>query len=129
MPRNWLSLAESTEGDYVVVYHLRGAVGEVPFSIKTAELTEVALVLDAGILAVATPGDNYVEVFGAAKSIDGSRKSFDYGYGPDFQTTLPDGDYIVFTRIGEGESETPVTVKGGERFELTVEAAPAGKTK
>jgi Ca-activated chloride channel family protein len=108
---------------------LRGAEGEMPFSVKTAELTDVALVLDAGILAVTTPGDNYVEIFGAAKSIDGNRKSYDYGYGPDFQTTLPDGDYVVFARIGEGESETPITIKGGERFELTVEAAPAGKNK
>ncbi|QDZ10758.1 vWA domain-containing protein [Devosia ginsengisoli] len=120
---------ELPEGDYVAVYRLRGAEGEAPFSIKTAELTEVPLVLDAGILAVTTPGDNYVEVFGAAKSIDGSRKSFDYGYGPEFQTTLPDGDYVVFTRIGDGESETPITIKGGERFELTVEAAAAGKSK
>lgn len=120
---------ELPAGDYVVTYKLGGTTGEVPFSIATAELTEVALVLNAGVLAVTTPGDNYIEVLSASKSIDGSRKSFDYGYGPGFQTTLADGDYIVLTKIGDTESETPVTIKGGERFELTVEAAATGKTK
>src|SRR5690606_18378255 len=120
---------ELPEGDYVAAYSLRGAKGEVPFSVKTAELTEVAVVLDAGVLAVTTPVDAHVEIFGAARSIDGQRQSFDYGYGPDFQTTLPDGDYVVFARLGDAESETPVTIRGGERFELTVETAPAGKTK
>lgn len=120
---------ELPEGDYVAAYSLRGAKGEVPFSVKTAELTEVAVVLDAGVLAVTTPVNAHVEIFGAARSIDGQRQSFDYGYGPDFQTTLPDGDYVVFARLGDAESETPVTIRGGERFELTVETAPAGKTK
>jgi len=54
--------------------------------------------------------------------------SFDYGYGPDFQTTLKAGDYIVYSKKDDVESETPVTIKAGERFELTVEQAPA-KTK
>jgi Ca-activated chloride channel family protein len=119
---------ELAQGDYVAAYRLGGAEGEVPFSVKTEELTEVAIVLDAGILAVTTPGDKYVEVFGAAKSIDGSRKSFHYGYGPDVQAALPAGDYVVATTIGDAVTDTPVTIKGGERFELTVEAA-AGKTK
>lgn len=120
---------ELPEGDYVAAYSLRGTRGEVPFSVKTAELTEVAILLDAGVLAIATSADTYVEIFGTAKSIDGQRQSFDYGYGPDFQTTLPGGDYVVFARAGDTESETPVTVKGGERVELSVEAAAAGKTK
>lgn len=119
---------ELPAGDYVVAYRLDGTAGELPFTIATAELTEVAVLLNAGVLAVTTPGDNYVEVLGAAKAIDGSRKSFTYGYGPAFQTTLPDGDYVVTTRIGDATSEAPVTIKGGERFELTVEQA-TGKSK
>lgn len=116
-------------GDYVLTYRLGGASGEIPFTVAASELVEVANVIDAGVLAVTTPGDNYIEVLSASKDIQGNRRSFDYGYGPDFQTTLADGDYVVFTRIGEGESETPITIKGGERFELSVEAAAAGKTK
>ena len=57
-------------GDYVVVYKLDGATGEIPFSVAVAELTEVAVVLDAGILAVTSPTDDLIEVFGAAKTIE-----------------------------------------------------------
>lgn len=118
---------ELAPGDYVVLYKLAGASGEVPFSIKTAEVTDVPLVLDAGILVVKTPGDDYVELVGAQKTIEGIRKSFDYGYGPEFTTTLAAGDYVVLSKVGEGETETPITIKAGERFELTVEAAPQKK--
>ena len=75
------------------------------------------------------PSDNYVEVFSASKNIEGNRTSFDYGYGPGFQTTLAAGDYVIATTIGDAITETPVTIKAGERFELTVEAAPAGDKK
>ncbi|KKC33560.1 hypothetical protein WH91_07595 [Devosia psychrophila] len=113
------------EGDYVAIYDLGGATGEVPFSVKSGTSVEVPIVLDAGVLLVTTPGDNYVEIFSVTKNIEGNRKSFDYGYGPDFQTTLAAGDYIVATRFGDAVTETPVNIKAGERFELTVEAAPA----
>lgn len=118
---------ELAPGDYVLLYKLAGASGEVPFSIKTAEVTDVPLVLDAGILVVTTPGDDYVELLGAQKTIEGNRKSFDYGYGPEFTTTLAAGDYVVLSKIGDGETETPITIKAGERFELTVQAAPHKK--
>ena len=118
------------EGDYVATYSLGGAKGEVPFSVKTGERVEVPIVMDAGILSITTPGDNYVEILSVSKNLEGNRKSFDYGYGPEFQTTLAAGDYIVATTIGDAVTETPVTIKGGERFELTVEAAaPTGKKK
>lgn len=119
---------ELPAGDYVVVYKLHGATGEIPFSVAVAELTDVAVVLDAGILAVTTPTDDYIEVFGAAKTLDGNRTSFGHGFGPSFETTLPDGDYVVSAKQGDVESETPITIKAGERFELTIETA-AGKTK
>ena len=121
---------ELPAGDYVVVYQLHGATGEIPFSVAVAELTEVAVVLNAGILAVTTPTDDYIEVFGAAKTLDGNRTSFGHGFGPSFETTLPDGDYVVSAKKGDVESETPITIKAGERFELTIESAPAdGKKK
>ncbi len=115
-------------GDYVVAYRLGGAKNEIPFSVAVNELTEVPVVLNAGVIAVTVPGDIFVEFLSAAKSIDGTRQSFDYGYGPQVQTTLPAGDYIVATDRGDKLTETPVTIKAGERFELTVEAA-AEKTK
>lgn len=125
---------ELPAGDYVLAYDLDGTEGEVPFSVAVAERNDVPLVLDAGVLEVTTPSDDYVEIFSASKDIAGNRKSFDYGYGPTFQTTLKAGDYVVYSKKGDVESETPVTIKAGERFELTVqiaapEAAPAGKKK
>lgn len=118
------------EGDYVARYKLGGASGEVPFSVKTGELVEVPVLMNAGILAVTSPGDEYIEVFGAAKNLEGKRASFFYGYGPDLQTTLAEGDYVVFTRKDGATSETPVTVTAGERSELSLtEPAKGGKTK
>ena len=121
---------ELPAGDYVMDYKLDGTSGQVPFSVATAERTDVPVLLNAGVLAITTPTDDYVEIFSATKDIAGNRKSFGYGYGPNVQTTLAAGDYVVFSKKNDVESETPVTIKAGERFELTIEpAAPGGKTK
>lgn len=124
---------ELPPGDYVMAYKLDGASGEVPFTVAVAERTDAPVILDAGVLQVTTPSDDYVEIFSSAKDIAGNRKSFDYGYGPEVQTTLKAGDYVVYSKKDDVESETPVTIKAGERFELTIEPAPAapaaGKTK
>jgi Ca-activated chloride channel family protein len=120
------------QGDYVVTYDLDGTKGEIPFSVKTAEKTAVTIVLDAGVLAVTTPADNYVELFSATKDIKGNRESFDYGYGPSFETTLKAGDYVILSRDAAGvDFETPVTIVAGQRNEITLTepAAPAGKKK
>jgi Ca-activated chloride channel family protein len=104
----------------------------MPFSVKTAEKTAVTIVLDAGVLAVTTPTDNYVELVSATKDIKGNRQSFDYGYGPSFETTLKAGDYVILSRDAAGaDFETPVTIVGGQRSEITLTepAAPAGKKK
>lgn len=120
------------QGDYVVTYDLDGTKGEIPFSVKTAEKTDVTIVLDAGVLAVTTPADNYVELLSATKDIKGNRQSFDYGYGPSFETTLKAGDYVILSRDAAGvDFETPVTIVAGQRNEitLTAPAAPTGKKK
>ncbi|MBJ3783951.1 vWA domain-containing protein [Devosia sediminis] len=119
---------ELPPGDYVMAYSLDGTEGEIPFSVATGERTDVPVLLEAGVLAVATPNDDYVEIRGATKDIAGNVVAYDYGYGPAFQTTLKAGDYIVYNSKGETESETPVTIEAGERFELTVEHKPK-KTK
>ncbi|WP_240229622.1 vWA domain-containing protein [Devosia lacusdianchii] len=114
---------ELPPGDYVATYDLGGASGEVPFTVKTGELTDVPVILDAGVLAVTTPGDDYVELVSAKADIAGNRKSFDYGYGPDFSTTLAAGDYLIISL----DQETPITIVGGERSEIAI--VPAGKSK
>lgn len=123
---------ELPPGDYVMDYKLDGTSGQIPFTVKTGERTDIPVLLDAGVLAVTTPTDDYVEIRSPTKDIAGNVTSFDYGYGPNVQTTLKAGDYVVFSKKDDVENETPVTIKAGERFELTIEAAsPAagGKKK
>jgi Ca-activated chloride channel homolog len=118
------------EGDYVLAYDLDGTEGEIPFSVALGERTEVPIVLDAGVLAVSAPNGDYVEVLSASEDIAGNRTSFDYGYGPEWMTTLKAGDYLVRTDKNGATSETEITVVAGERFELTVETGTTkSKTK
>lgn len=108
-------------GDFVAVVTLGSAVAEVPFTVKVGERVEVKVPLNAGVAAF-TFGDSntYLEVFGAQKDINGNRKSFGYGYGPQWQSTFAAGDYVAVVDFGAGPTETPFTVKAGERLEQTI---------
>lgn len=110
-------------GDYVAVVTLGGAKAEVPFSIKVGERSDITVPLNAGVAAFTTPGDQLIEVLATKPDINGNRASFGYNYGPNWQTALPAGDYIVRVSKDDKASETPLTVKAGERSELTL-AAP-----
>lgn len=110
-------------GDYVAVVSLGAAKAEVPLTVKVGERTEITVPLNAGIAAFTTPTDEFIEVLAAKTDINGSRASIGYGYGPSWQTALPAGDYVVKISKGDKSSETPLTVKAGERNEVTL-AAP-----
>lgn len=116
-------------GDYVVVYELDGAKGELPFTVAGGERVDTPVVLDAGVLAVTMTNDGYVEIRSAKKDIAGNVEVFDYGYGPEWQTTLKAGDYVVATEKDGETSETPITITAGERFELAVQPPAAGGKK
>ena len=107
-------------GDYVAVVTLGGVKQETPFSIKVGERTEINAMLNAGVVAFTTPSDQYIEVFGTKKDIEGNRTSFGFSYGPTWETALPAGDYVVAASKGDAKSETPLTVKAGERAEVTL---------
>lgn len=109
-------------GDYVALVAMDQAAVEQPFSIKVGERQDVTAVLDAGVLAISAPGAKYIEVFGAAKDIQGNRKQFGYAFAETHQTTLPAGDYAVSAERGDPavKTEAPATVKAGERTEITV---------
>jgi Ca-activated chloride channel family protein len=109
-------------GDYVVLARLGEAQAEAPFTVKVGERVEANVELNAGVLAISAPGADFIEVFGAAKDIQGNRKGFGYHYGEEFQTTLPAGDYVVVRRLPDdgGRAEGTATVKAGERSEITV---------
>jgi len=59
-------------------------------------------------------GGLFVEIFKAAKKLDGSRESVAYGYGPDTGHDLPAGDYVMLGRMDKGEAEAPFSIKVGE---------------
>ena len=107
-------------GDYVAVASLGAAKAEVPFSIKVGERTEITVPLNAGVAAFTTPTDEFIEILAAKADINGNRAALAYSYGPSWQTTLPAGDYVVKISKNDKSAETPLTVKAGERAELTL---------
>ncbi|MBL9074563.1 VWA domain-containing protein [Tabrizicola sp.] len=107
-------------GDYVAVVTLGAAKVEVPFTVKVGERTEITAPLNAGVAAFTTPTDEFIEVLAAKPDINGDRASFGYSYGPSWQTTLPAGDYVVRASKDDKQSETPLSVKAGERTELAL---------
>jgi Ca-activated chloride channel homolog len=110
-------------GDYVVRHKIGGAEVDTPFSVKVGDNIKIDALLNAGVAAGKQPDYDGWEVVGAAKKIDGSRKSFGYGYGTEWQITLPAGDYVVVSKSKDGSKsvETPFAVKAGERAEVMVQ--------
>jgi len=110
-------------GDHVAVLRLDKATAEQPFNIRAGEAKDVTVVLGAGVLVITAPGAKNINVFSAAKDIQGERKDFGYGFDGAHQTTLPAGEYVVVTdrQDGSPKKETPTTVKAGERTELKIE--------
>jgi Ca-activated chloride channel homolog len=62
----------------------------------------------------------FIEIFKAAKKIDGSRQSIAYSYGPDAKFDLPPGDYALVAKTEGAVAETAFSVKVGERVEPNV---------
>lgn len=111
-----------TPGDYVAEMTMQAATAEQQFSVKVGELTEVKVVLNAGVVAIEAPGAGSIRIFEAKKDIQGNRKEISHDYGEKVQTTLAAGDYVAVTKYeaDKADSETPFTVKVGERTEVTV---------
>ena len=110
-------------GEYVALVEIGGTKIETPFSVKVGEAVAVNAKLNAGILAVKAPGYDGWKVLSGKPKIDGSREQFAYNFGEEWQTTLVAGDYLIVTdkKDGSGSKETPVTIKAGERMEVTIQ--------
>jgi Ca-activated chloride channel homolog len=108
-------------GDYVAAVTLGAASVELPFTVKVGERVDLVAPLNAGVAAF-TFGDSntFLEVLSPTKDINGNRKSFGYGYGPNWQWTFPAGDYVAMVDFAGTKTETPFSVKAGERLELTI---------
>ena len=118
-------------GDYVAVVRMDGASVEIPFTVASGERVEVMGILEAGVVALTMPETDAFNLYAAKKDIQGNRAEAGYGFGAEYQTTLPTGDYVVVTRYADDSvTETPFSVTAGERTEVTVEKGAAkSKTK
>ncbi|MGX9571280.1 vWA domain-containing protein [Mesorhizobium sp. f-mel] len=108
--------------DYVLTATVDLAVVERPFSVKAGEHQDLKVAINAGVLAITAPGASKIEIFDPKKDINGNRKSLGYAYDEKYQAALPAGDYAVVSKKSDNSSkEGTVTVKAGERAELTVQ--------
>ncbi|PZV35832.1 vWA domain-containing protein [Mesorhizobium kowhaii] len=108
--------------EYVAVTTLDLATVEEPFSIKVGDNQDIKVPLNAGVLAMSAPGAYSIEILSPKKDIEGNRKALGLNYGDTWQQAIPAGDYVVVRHMSdEGhDKEMPVTVKAGERTEITV---------
>lgn len=106
-------------GDYLARATLGEAMAESPFTIKPGERSDIVVVLNAGVAAITAPGAEGIRFETAKADINGNRKEMGYTFGETYQTTLPAGDYVAIVRRGEASSETPFSVRPGERTEVT----------
>lgn len=108
--------------DYVLIATVDLAVVEQPFNVKVGEFRDVKVAMNAGVLAITAPGASKIEIFETKKDINGNRKSLGYAYDQKYQAAIPAGDYAVVSEKSDNSSkEGTVTVKAGERAELTVQ--------
>jgi Ca-activated chloride channel homolog len=108
--------------DYVLLATVDLAVAEQSFSVRAGENQDLKIAINAGVLALTAPGASKIEIFEAKKDVNGNRKSLGYAYDEKYQAALPAGDYaVVSEKLDSRSKETTVTVKAGERAELTVQ--------
>ena len=109
-------------GDYVMAVDMQAATAEQPFSVSVGQRSDVNVALNAGVVAIEAPGADGFRIYEAKKNLQGERKQVTYAFGEKMQTTLAAGDYVVVTdfKTDKADSETPFSVKAGERTELTV---------
>lgn len=108
--------------DYVLTATVDLAVVEQPFSVKAGEHQDLKIAINAGVLAITAPGASKIEIFDPTKDINGNRKSLGYAFDEKYQAALPAGDYAVVSEKSDNSSkEGTVTIRAGERSELTVQ--------
>jgi Ca-activated chloride channel family protein len=109
-------------GNYVLKARVGKAIAEMPITIEPDALSEPAVNVNAGILAITAPGGDRIDILGATKDIAGKRKDFGTNYGEGWQIALPEGDYVVKVRKKDKSVvEGAAAVSAGQRTEVTVQ--------
>ena len=109
-------------GNYVLRARVGKAIAEAPVTIEPDALSEPAVNVNAGILAITAPGGDRIDILGAEKDIAGKQKDVGTNYGEGWQVALPEGDYVVkVRRKDKSVAEGTASVTAGQRTEVTVQ--------
>jgi Ca-activated chloride channel homolog len=109
-------------GDYVAIARLGLASVEAPFSIALVQRTELPIVLNAGVLAIAATGASDITI-STPPDIAGNATALGSVASDTWQETLNAGSYQVTARFGQAIATAPVTITSGGRVDLVL-AAP-----
>src|SRR3990172_6487087 len=94
------------------------ASAEVPFDLVAGPPVEVSVVLNAGLLALAAPGGDRLEILSSAKDIYGKQAVIATSYGESWSLALPAGAYTVkVPKSDGGENAAKATITAGQRTE------------
>ena len=114
-------------GDQHLTVVLGSATAEETFPLAAGEIIEKDFVIGAGHATLnafyvdgmkVEDGSLFVEIASAKKAIDGTRKNFAYGYGPDTGHDIPPGDYVLIATMDQAVTEVPFTIAAGEGIEV-----------
>jgi len=114
-------------GPIHVLATIGSATAEIDLDLPAGGTVDKDIVLGSGLAAISAvfaegvdveDAGMYIEVSAAKKDLEGNRKQVAYNYGATSTFNLPPGDYVVLTRLGEAEVETPFTVETGARAEV-----------
>lgn len=109
-------------GEFVVAARLEGAeVLSAPFTVDAGAMTEVQVVLNAGVAAITATAARKIEVFGPP-DLKGERDSVTFSYDAEFAYTLTAGDYLARAEYDgdKAPTEAAFTVTAGARVEVAL---------
>lgn len=107
-------------GDYLARVELDLARAEAPFTVTGGQSSDVSVVLEAGVMAITAPGATQVDVLSGKADLAGNRERLYTGFDAETTLTAGAGDYLVTVYRGDAATEAKVTVRAGERSEITV---------
>lgn len=115
-------------GTYYITAQVGDSVVGRDVEVMPGQATEVAIILNAGILnpkAYYAEGedpikDAYFRVYEAEAGTDGKRKQVAYGGGANRSFKLPAGKYYITAKVGDAIIGKDVEVKGGEALDVAM---------
>jgi Ca-activated chloride channel family protein len=103
-----------------------GTVEEV-FAVAAGEYVDKDVVVGVGRVTLnasyaegvpVEAGGLYGEILSGRQALDGTRESFEFGYGPNQGYSLPPGEYLARLEMEAAAIDVPFTVGSGEAVEI-----------